>query len=126
MSTTFSIRVLTHAGALSNRGDYELPIEKVNRRPEPLPVAVKCDVHTGMEAYWLIVDHPYAAVTDATGRFTIPGLPVGEQTLTVWHSTSGYILNEWDVTVEVDDTELEPLRVVDNDPEHGIDLVPAE
>ena len=45
---------------------------------EKLPFEVKCDIHSWMKAYWLVLDHPYAAVTDAQGKFTIKDLPPGE------------------------------------------------
>jgi hypothetical protein len=41
--------------------------------------------HTWMSAYVAVFDHPYFAVTDAQGRFKIPGLPPGEHTLELWH-----------------------------------------
>lgn len=36
-------------------------------------------------AYILVCDHPYAAVTDAQGRFHWPAVPIGEWELIVWH-----------------------------------------
>ncbi|MEZ6056665.1 MAG: carboxypeptidase-like regulatory domain-containing protein [Planctomycetaceae bacterium] len=68
-------------------------------KPEPLPTAVKCDVHSHMESWWLITDHPYNAVTDADGKFKIENLPVGTHTFTVWHSRAGYISK--DLTIKV-------------------------
>ena len=47
----------------------------------------------------LIKDHPYTAVTDATGRFEIKDLPTGEQTFRVWHERPGYVVREWKVTI---------------------------
>lgn len=38
-------------------------------------VPVKCDVHAWMRAYVGALDHPYFAVTDATGAFVLPDLP---------------------------------------------------
>ena len=46
---------------------------------------VKCDVHGWMAAWIGVFDHPYFAMTDADGRFTIKGLPPGKYTLEVWH-----------------------------------------
>lgn len=78
----------------NDRTGQKLPIAQANTRPEPLPIPVKCDIHTHMESYWLIVDHPYAAVTDKEGKFKIEGLPVGEHSFTVYHSTSGFVRAE--------------------------------
>lgn len=66
---------------------------------EPLPIEVKCDIHAWMQAYWLVIDHPYAATTDADGRFTIEKLPAGEHSLTIWHERVGYIEKSFDVRV---------------------------
>ncbi len=39
---------------------------------------------------WLVVlDHPYAAVTGADGRFAIAAVPGGSYTLALWHETLG-------------------------------------
>ena len=58
---------------------------------EKLPLSVKCDIHTWMTAWWLVLDHPYAAVTDAEGNFTITDLPPGDHDFIIWQETSGYI-----------------------------------
>jgi hypothetical protein len=46
-----------------------------------------------MNAWQLPLDHPFAAVTDADGRFEISGLPPGKYTFSVWHETPGYLSN---------------------------------
>ncbi len=58
---------------------------------EPLPMSVECSIHPWMQAKWLVIDHPYATVTDADGRFTIPKLPAGEYTFVAWHERVGYL-----------------------------------
>ena len=58
---------------------------------ENLPTQVKCDIHPWMTAWWLILDHPYAAVTDKEGKFSIPNLPPGEHDFMVWQESVGYI-----------------------------------
>ena len=52
-------------------------------------VPFKCDVHGWMASYAGIVAHPYFAVTDATGAFSLPNLPPGTYTLEVWHEKLG-------------------------------------
>lgn len=49
------------------------------------PFPFKCDVHPWMQAFCLVSDHPYSAVTDEHGKYTIQGLPAGEYTLEFWH-----------------------------------------
>jgi plastocyanin len=53
------------------------------------PIAVKCDAHPWMHAYWNSMDHPYYAVTDGDGNFKITDLPPGDYEVEVWHETLG-------------------------------------
>jgi hypothetical protein len=59
--------------------------------PEKMPTTVKCDIHTWMEARWLIIDHPYAAITDKEGRFKIENIPAGEHNFAIWHERAGWV-----------------------------------
>lgn len=80
--------------------------------PEPLPIQVKCDIHPWMQAYWLVLSHPYMAVTDSEGKFKIEKLPAGEHEFIVWHERVGYIDRRFNVTIEADQTtELEAVEV---------------
>lgn len=45
----------------------------------------KCDVHPWMFAWITIVDHPYFAVTDKDGKFTIKNVPAGKYTIVAMH-----------------------------------------
>lgn len=73
--------------ARENREGVELSFPEA----ESLPFKVVSDLRPWMSSYWLVVDHPYAAVTDANGRFTIKGLPAGEHEFVVWHERPGYL-----------------------------------
>lgn len=61
------------------------------RAAEFLPMKVECNIHPWMNAYWYVVDHPYAAVTDKEGKFEIKNLPVGKHTFKVWQEKAGYL-----------------------------------
>jgi hypothetical protein len=52
-------------------------------------VPVRCDVHAWMRAYVAAIEHPYFAVTGATGRFSLADLPPGTYTLEAWHEQLG-------------------------------------
>jgi hypothetical protein len=52
-------------------------------------VEVKCDVHAWMGARVVVVDHPYHAVTDANGKFTITDVPPGTYTVEFWQEALG-------------------------------------
>jgi len=40
-------------------------------------IYIKCDVHPWMKTWVLVSDHPYFAVTDEKGNFSIDGIPAG-------------------------------------------------
>jgi plastocyanin len=49
-------------------------------------VRLQCDAgHTWMNAWIVVADHPYTAVTDAGGRFEIRDVPPGDYSLELWH-----------------------------------------
>jgi PAS domain S-box-containing protein len=54
-------------------------------------------VHSWMTGYIGIVSHPYFAVTDAAGAFTIANVPAGKQTMQVWHEQYGALTQTVDV-----------------------------
>ncbi|WBO21495.1 methylamine utilization protein [Sphingomonas abietis] len=51
---------------------------------KPGVVAIGCNIHDQMSGFIVVVDTPYAAKTDASGRVTIANVPAGNATLTVW------------------------------------------
>jgi hypothetical protein len=52
-------------------------------------VPIKCNVHSWMNAYIGVLEHPYFAVSDGSGRFSLPPLPPGDYTIEVWHERFG-------------------------------------
>jgi len=61
----------------------QLKVEK------PETIAVKCDVHGWMAGYWISMEHPYVAVTDANGAFKIADLPPGDYQVELWQEKLG-------------------------------------
>jgi plastocyanin len=51
----------------------------------PGEVKVFCSIHKRMGALIVVLDHPYAAVTDAEGRFAIPGVRAGTHAVRAAH-----------------------------------------
>ncbi len=81
-------------------------------RAELTPFKVGCDFHPWMRAYWLIVDHPYAVLTDKDGKFQIDNLPVGEHSFRIWHERFGDINKKYKVSVTAGDrVELPAVSV---------------
>jgi plastocyanin len=56
---------------------------------KPETIAVKCDVHGWMAGYWISMEHPYVAVTDANGAFKIADLPPGDYQVELWQEKLG-------------------------------------
>ncbi len=52
-------------------------------------VHLKCDVHDWMEAWILVTDEPFVAVTDENGRYRLEDVPPGTYTLRMWHEALG-------------------------------------
>ena len=52
-------------------------------------IDLKCGAHPWMQAYAVVQEHPFFAVTGDTGAFEIKGLPPGEYTLEAWHPKLG-------------------------------------
>jgi len=52
-------------------------------------VGFKCNVHPWMRAYVGVVEHPFFAVSDDTGAFTLSGLPAGTYVIEAWHEQYG-------------------------------------
>lgn len=63
------------------------PIKPYYRyREETGFIEVVCNPHPGEQAYVLIFDHPYAAVTGKDGAFSIPDVPAGRHEVRVWRN----------------------------------------
>jgi plastocyanin len=52
-------------------------------------VPFRCNVHSWMNAYVGVLDHPYFAVTHDGGQFELKGLPPGTYTVEAWHERLG-------------------------------------
>jgi hypothetical protein len=62
-----------------------------NLQPQAKPVTITCNIHSWMRAYGFILDHPYWAVTDKDGNFTIKNAPLGVPLQVVgWHESAGF------------------------------------
>ena len=101
----------THTFPFYNDGE-NFAVAKNDRKGKPLvfenlekvPMKVKCDFHTFMTAYWMVLDHPYGAITVSKaakngkgkaapeiGTFRIDKLPEGDYEFVVWHERAYYI-----------------------------------
>jgi hypothetical protein len=88
---------------------------------EKRPLTMTCDIHPWMEAWVMVYNHPFFAVTRADGSFTIDGVPAGAQRLVLWQPAVGYVTpgagSGMAVTVEagkaqdVGELKLDPSKV---------------
>ncbi|MBI1861821.1 MAG: carboxypeptidase regulatory-like domain-containing protein [Deltaproteobacteria bacterium] len=72
-------------------------IEKDFKKAE-FPVKVKCDVHGWMAGYIGVMEHPFFAVSDSSGAFSINNLPPGDYKLEAWHEKFGTKMADVKVT----------------------------
>ena len=55
----------------------------------PEKIKVQCDAHSWMSAWIVVQEHPFYAVTDASGQFTLTDVPAGTYTIESWHEKLG-------------------------------------
>lgn len=58
---------------------------------QEIGIPVKCNVHSWMRAYISAFKHPYFAVTNQSGAFSIKNLPPGTYTVSAWQEKLGTI-----------------------------------
>ncbi len=74
-------------------------ITRVFDQPE-ISVQTKCSVHPWMTGYVAVFDHPYYAITQPNGEFSLSPLTPGKYKITFWHERLGTQTRE----VELKDT----------------------
>jgi plastocyanin len=66
-------------------GRYAAGRSKAIKFDRPGIVRVFCDIHSHMNAFILVFDHPYFTLTDRDGRFRIDDVPPGTYSLVAWN-----------------------------------------
>ena len=62
--------------------------------PRPEIIRVNCDLHSWMRAWVVVADHPFYALTNEAGEFTLADVPPGKYTLQIWQETLGTTTRE--------------------------------
>ena len=78
---------------------------------------VFCNIHPEMSAVVVIVDTPHYAISNRTGEFSIPQVPPGRYTVSVWHERcQPETLKEFshEVTVTQSGATLGTIRLADS------------
>jgi plastocyanin len=68
--------------------------EKVETFDKPGVVQLLCNIHSSMLGYVVVVDTPWFAQADASGAFTIRGVPPGEYEVSAWHENSSKVAKQ--------------------------------
>jgi hypothetical protein len=77
------------------------PLHVEGLEPSSKPVRIKCDIHTWMDAYAGVFDHPYATITKKDGTFEIKNVPVGaEVEIYAWHEKADYLAKAEKIKLE--------------------------
>ncbi len=79
-------------------------------KADRIPVAMECSIHPWMKGYIRVFNHPYFAVTDDDGNFSIKNAPAGDFRMKIWHS-SGWLggrdgKDGQPITIKVGDNKL--------------------
>lgn len=64
-----------------------VPFDRLLDKPAQLEVI--CDLHPWSKAHILVIDHPYFAMTERSGSFTIDDVPPGTYRVKAWHPLLG-------------------------------------
>ncbi len=98
-----------HYASLIGQNDA---VGEIHKYPtaELLPTLVTDEINPWLRGYWFIVDHPYATVTDAAGKFSLEKIPAGKHTFRIWHERTGYI--ERTLEVEINGDEITDLGTI--------------
>ncbi|MGH7322305.1 MAG: carboxypeptidase regulatory-like domain-containing protein, partial [Candidatus Rokuibacteriota bacterium] len=59
----------------------------VFRKPEI--IRVDCDLHPWIRAWVVVAEHPFYALTNERGEFTLGNVPPGQYTLQLWQESLG-------------------------------------
>ncbi len=108
--TGSTLDILNSDGILHNIHTYSKANPSVNKAQpkfkkvmpvqfaKPEIIKVTCDAHSWMLGWLVVSDHPYVAVTNDKGEFTLSNVPPGNYKLEVWQETLGKKVQ--DVTVK--------------------------
>jgi hypothetical protein len=70
--------------------------------PQPSPVEIRDDIYTWKKAYAWVFDHPYFAITDTDGAFTIQRVPADTQVqVMAWHESQVWLFTKDGRTIKL-------------------------
>jgi hypothetical protein len=69
-------------------------INMTHKIRKPGVLQVNCDTHAWMRGYIYVFDHPFFALTNELGAFSIPNIAGGKYILKAWHEDAGTLVKE--------------------------------
>ena len=81
-------------------------VEKVKTRAfdhAEVMIPLRCNVHPWMKAYAGVLEHPFYAVTDTTGKYKLNAIPAGEYVIAAWHEVFGTLMQT--INMATDETK---------------------
>ena len=93
-----NIHTYSEANPAFNQAQPKFKKKLKKKFDQPEYVKVTCDAHSWMSGWIVVMDHPYYAVTDGEGKFSLGDVPAGEYEVKIWHETLGETMQK--VTVE--------------------------
>lgn len=114
--TSHNVHALPKLNKEFNVGQPNKGMKKTVKFEKPEDFRIKCDVHAWMASFPHVTDHPFFAVTDAEGHYSIKAdqLPAGEYELTFWHESgakaSTKIKFEEGKALAVEDVKIAPPK----------------
>ena len=61
---------------------------------KPEVVRITCDLHSWMQSWVVVAEHPFYAVTDESGDFRLANVPPGKYRVHLWHEALGDVTRE--------------------------------
>jgi len=71
-------------------GNYPKDHSRTVKFAKPGIVFVNCHLHPNMSAVIVVTPNRWSTKADATGHFTLSGVPPGAYTITAWHKSAGF------------------------------------
>jgi plastocyanin len=61
---------------------------------QPELLRIDCDLHSWMRGWVVVAEHPFYAVTDEQGEFSLENVPRGKYTMQVWQESLGTVTQQ--------------------------------